>query len=362
MKVMLSGATAGTNFGDLLFAKMFQQHISEQIGEENVFWYSTRFSMSSFFKNSLNYSREGKTKDMDALVYVSGGYFCGDDKNLRDRILRVLRYFVVGLKCNFHKIPYCIIGLEVSDPKNKWLRWIEKKVLRDADLIVVRNHESIKCLESYGIDNAIETVDSAFSIESTLFEHIELPEDIKLCSKKILLLHINPGVGSNDNIKSRIVPIINTFLQQHKEYAVLVTADQYVDAQKDAVDDVCKQLKCDTVLRYYYSDPIALCKVIDRVDTIVTHKLHVGLVGARLGKSVISFSGHTEKIERLYKQLDASERSTALRDLDFETGVKILEKYYDKPINVSDLIISQAKSNFVFLSNFLDDVKKELQS
>ena len=38
MKVMLSGATAGTNFGDLLFAKMFQQHISEQIGEENVFW------------------------------------------------------------------------------------------------------------------------------------------------------------------------------------------------------------------------------------------------------------------------------------------------------------------------------------
>ena len=129
MKVMLSGATAGTNFGDLLFAKMFQQHISEHIGEENVFWYSTRFSMSSFFKNSLNYSREGKTKDMDALVYVSGGYFCGNDKNLRDRIFRVLRYFVVGLKCNFYKIPYCIIGLEVSDPKNKWLRWIEKKVL-----------------------------------------------------------------------------------------------------------------------------------------------------------------------------------------------------------------------------------------
>ena len=37
MKVLLSGATAGTNFGDFLFAKMFQEFVGAIVGKDNVF-------------------------------------------------------------------------------------------------------------------------------------------------------------------------------------------------------------------------------------------------------------------------------------------------------------------------------------
>lgn len=42
MKIMLNGATAGTNFGDFLFAKMFQDKTAERVGLENVYWFNFR--------------------------------------------------------------------------------------------------------------------------------------------------------------------------------------------------------------------------------------------------------------------------------------------------------------------------------
>ena len=126
MNVMLNGATAGTNFGDFLFAHMFQKRVSSLVGEDNVYWYCGKCAMSDFFESHLENHKHANIKDMGALIYISGGYFCGNDKTFKDRLFRVLRYFVVGIKAIQHRIPYAIIGLEVADPKNWWLKKIEK--------------------------------------------------------------------------------------------------------------------------------------------------------------------------------------------------------------------------------------------
>lgn len=361
MKVILSGATAGTNFGDFLFAQIFQDFIAEMFETENVYWYRTKYAMSDFFEKRLNNYNIDKVENMDALVYISGGYFCGDDKNIRDYIFRFLRYFIVGLKCIRHKIPYAVIGLEVGVPKNKCLRYIEKRILKNADLIVVRNKESIDSLNTYGIVDAIESSDSAFVIEPSFFLDKEIPFEIQDCQKKILLFHVNANITGNAVLEKNVVPILNAFLKKHPEYAVLVTADQFSSTQKEAIEDICEKIDCEQKIRYYYSDPVALCRVIYCADTIVTHKLHVGIVGAKLGKSVISFSGHTEKIKRLYHQLGEDGRSVSLRGLNFEQGYDILEKYYDKPIEVSEDIVRKAQSNFSYLNDFLRKIERNLK-
>ena len=48
MKLMLNGATGGTNFGDYLFAEIFQNEVASLVGEENVYWYQSRYSMWIF--------------------------------------------------------------------------------------------------------------------------------------------------------------------------------------------------------------------------------------------------------------------------------------------------------------------------
>lgn len=356
MKIMLNGATAGTNFGDYLFAEVFQNYIGKKIGSSNVYWYKSRFAYSDFFKKNLNNNNKCKLQELNGLVYISGGYFCGDDHTFRDYIYRFLRYFLIGYRFIITKKPYAIIGLEVGKSKSKVMNTIQKTILKHSSIIIVRNQESFDAVKQIGVDNVICTADTVFAFEDNFFEKYQIPDNISRYNGKILLLHINSCIEQNRIIKSKIVPIINTFLERHPEYAVLLATDQYSEYQKEAEEDVASLLKADNILYYMYDKPFELCKIISLSDVIVTTKLHVGIVGAKLGKSVISFSGHSEKIKRLYSQLNEDERTISLNDLTYEKGVALIEKYYNKSIQVDHNVISLAKQNFKYLDEFLDSL------
>ena len=352
MKIILNGATSGTNFGDYLFAEMFQERIGKLVGSENVFWYTSRFAMSDFYRKNLKNYNTYRLGDMDALVYISGGYFCGQDNGVKDYIKRYLRYFKVGMQCLRRRIPHAIIGMEVGVSHSKILQHIQKKLLKRSDLLIVRNAESLEVLKKIGINHAVCTADSVFAMERSLFENKELPKEIATCEKKILLFHIYPHPARNASVKEKIVPIVNEFIKSHPEYTVLITSDQCSPTLESELREISDMIEGDK-LTYLYDDPIALCKVIDRADLVVTPKLHVGIVGARLGKSVVSFCDHAEKVLRLYAQLGEDGRTCALRELDTERGVAMLEKYHETPITVPESITALARSNFELLDKFI---------
>lgn len=354
MKILLNGATAGTNFGDFLFAKMFQDRVTRLVGSQNVRWYKSRYALSEFYSNHLNYHNNYKLNEIDLLVFISGGYFHGDDKCTKDYILRYLRYFHIGLKCILRRIPYAILGVEVGISPCSWLRLIEKIILSKACVVVVRNKESeISFKMMMGEDaKVITTSDSVFAMERSFFKNA--PLDIEFnCNYKHLFLHINPTIDANKTIKEKIIPIVNDFCKTHPEFTVVVGADQFNESQELVYNDIKNYLLVDNVLFSKYDNPLSLCRVLDNCDLVVTHKLHVGIVSAHLGKSVISFSGHSSKIERLYNQLNESKRSIPLNSLSHADGLKILEEFYNIPINVPADIINKAKLNFKYLDDFI---------
>ena len=354
MKILLNGATGGTNFGDFLFAKIFQEVVAEKVGLENVFWYESRYCLSDFYKEHLHYdqNKKYKLKDIDALICISGGYFCGDDHSLRDYIIRYLRYFHLCLKCIVRKIPIAIIGVEVAKPKLKLMEWIEKYILKKADLLIVRNNESYQQLLRYGIQNGICTVDTAHTITPELYENIDVDEKIKTMNGKKLFVHVQL---SSIQSSEKILPVLNEFLRKHSEYSVVIGLDQYVN---DVVKlyEFSDKIVCSNKVVYRYQNPIALCKVLSLMDLIVTPKLHVGIVGATMSKSVISFSNHTEKISRFYAQLNESERSLSMANYDDKVALQILETYFDKPIYVPQEIIEKSFQNLDYLNKFIDRV------
>lgn len=367
MKVLINGATAGTNFGDFLFARMFHNKIASLVGEENVFWYESRYTFSDFYRKHLGYSRNYRLKDIDALVFMSGGYMCGDDRNFRDYILRYLRYFHIGLKAIARRIPFGFFGLEIGKPRNFLLKKIEATLLQESDMTTVRNEESLMWCNSL-IGNILPppagarlTADSVFALDRNLFDGLALPPDIGNCRNRRLFLHIEPNPARNRTLIEKVVPIIAEFISKHPGYAVVIGADQFSENQRSAYNEIKEALGIANVVFAPYDNPLLLCKILDNVDVIVTHKLHVGIVGARLGKSVISFSGHTEKIERLYSQLNESGRSCSLQTLTFEQGKKMLEKYFDKPIEVPGHIVAGAEQNFKELEKFINQVSKDLK-
>lgn len=367
MKVLLSGATSGTNFGDFLFAKMFQKHVADIVGERNVFWNDRGYhNISEFYAQRLNYKGRFKLKDIDALVYISGGYFCGDDRCWKDYLFRYLHYFHIGVLCLLRRKPYAIIAVEAARSSSFIIDSIQRLLIKKAEIVVVRNQPSMDYVESViGKESgrAFCTADSVFAMERSLFEDSLIPEDIEKSPYPKLFLHCNPTDAQNTRYFDTIIPIVNKFLEQHPDYQVIVSADQYSSEFSKcggAGVNIKSLIQSDKTIVYQYDDPIALCKVLDFCDVIITTKLHVGIVGAHLGKSVISFSGHTKKIARLYDQLGISDRTIPMSELTVEDGYTLLEAKYNKGIHVPQDIIMSAKSNFIHLTNFLEKYNNTL--
>ena len=347
MKVLLNGATNGTNFGDFLFAEAFQNRVAEVVGIDNVYWYDSRYALSDFFKMHLHYNKKYNLKEIDVLICVSGGYFCGNDRRLKDYVIRFLSYFNICMQCFRRNIPVAIIGVEVGIPKNVFMKMIQKYILDRAKIVVVRNEESYKNLEKYGISKGICTTDSAHAIVSNL----NLPQKKNSASKK-LFFHIDQNYS--DDMESLIMPV-NMFLDAHPEYEVFIGTDQTC-RDWSIVEGIAQKVKCDrkTVLRYDY--PTNLCDILNEMDFIITPKLHVGIVGATLNKSVLSFSIHTEKIQRFYVQINESGRSVAINRITPQIAYSMMEKYHNIPINLDPEIVRTSNNNFCILTQFLSEV------
>ena len=357
MKVILNGATCGTNFGDYLFAQTFQDRVSEKLGKDNVYWYSSRYALSDFYADNLDNRKKYKLSEMDGMVCISGGYFCGDDRGFKDYVRRYLRYFLLADECILRRIPYAVIGVEVGFPRSKILRAIQKRILSHAAAVTVRNQQSLDCMEKMGLHNAVCTADTVFAMERSFFEDKELPDGLFDGAEKTLLLHVYPHEKKNGElIVPTVIPTVNAFVNAHPEYRVVLAADQDSKEQEAELERMASLIRGE-VRTYKYCDPVALCKVIDKSDLIVTSKLHVGIVGARLGKSVVSFSDHSEKVSRLYAQLGEAERSVSLSDLTVDKGVRMLEKYCDTPITVPEEITEAALINLRTLDAFIDGLQ-----
>lgn len=352
MKILLNGATGGTNFGDFLFAKIFHEKVVSLVGEENVFWYDSRYCLSTFFKKHLKCnSRKHKLSDIDALVCISGGYFCGNDKSWKNYVIRYLMYFHLCIRCILRRIPIAIIGVEVAKSKSKIIDKIQRFICRRAKIVVVRNSESLETLVKYGVDSGICTSDTAHIITTGFFSTCDVKDDIMKLEGKRLFFHVQP---SYMDVAEKLVPVINKFIKLHPEYSVVLGTDQYCQTY-DFLEEFAKQISANVVINRF-DNPVDLCKVLSVMDLIITPKLHVGIVGATLSKSVVSFSIHSEKTSRFYHQLGEQGRSMSMVDFAEDKAINMLEKYYAKNLYVDEKIIKLAESNLDYLGKFIDNL------
>ncbi len=349
MKILLNGATGGTNFGDFLFAEAFQEEVSKLIGEDNVYWYESRYTLSKFFKKYLNYDKEYRLSEIDGLICISGGYFCGNDYTIKNYIIRYLMYFRLCIKCIQKKIPIAIIGIEIGIPRNILMRKIQGYILKRCSLLVVRNEESFKNLKAYGVENAVLTTDTAHAIVKNLRLNDKTEQD---CKK--LFIHIDPSCIVN---QKKLINPINMFLNKHPEYEVYLGTDQKCKNQEELVDYL-NFIKCEHKQLVPYDYPTQLCTILNEMDLIITPKLHVGIVGATLSKSVVSFSIHSEKIKRFYNQLNEENRTLSMNDFDESKALAMLEEYHDKKIILNERSLKLSYQNFEYVEQFIKSISQ----
>ena len=115
MKIILVGALRYSNFGDILFAKLFYSRIRESHKDASVLLYETPINrVSAFCREELNYHEKAKSRDLknaDVLVYISGGYFANSFEKPLTKLLWHIRYARPGIMFSRKKKRIIVAGI-----------------------------------------------------------------------------------------------------------------------------------------------------------------------------------------------------------------------------------------------------------
>lgn len=351
--VVVHGATNTSNFGDVLFASIFMQRLERNNHVTPYFLEMPRFGVGDFVRKELNYTRhitKKEEREADVLVYMSGGYFGDNKKSLIGEFRRWMRYVAYGQYMSKRKKDILICGVGGGPLYSIWLRKKVVQVMNASRYISMRDEQSKQYFLEAGVNTPIEsTADTALSIHKEdlplLDEGKEL--DILFGVKKRLVIHLVMDKEADQMFVLKIVPAVKRFLKERKDFGIIFVTDSVCDYTNL---ESYNALKFEP-LTYSYKYKLAwqLCALLNSADAVITMKLHVGIVSATLGKSVVSFPMHQHKTKRFYTQIGESGRCTQLSNIDEQKAYEMMNTYIDKKISVPDNLRKEAEKNLLIL-------------
>lgn len=352
-KILLCGATHGSNFGDSLFAYMFKKKVENESKELDIYFTKA----SEYSKKTLDIKVAGIKElfQMDALVYISGGYFGqSHEENLKGSLYRFLTYFVYGLMMILRRKPIVILGVGAGPLNRKFLRKTAVFIFNKAKIVAVRDEQSKDYMRKYGVtSNMVVTSDSAQVINKKEFD-VKSKDNwtqtsTKLSNKYLILVHLaSKHAGLYNEV---VIETLIESLSNREDIGYILTTDYVTDGK--ALNDLYKKFPKERTEIYSFYDPIEFVELISNVDAAVTPKLHVGILASTYNKSVISFPLHPGKTLRYYEQIGYPERCKSLFEINKEDVHNMVLNSIFTPIELNKEIRESSSKNFELLAEFL---------
>lgn len=346
MIIAIHGFLQGSNFGDIIYAYQFYKEL-KKLGHKVYLLDTPGYNVSDFCKNTLNCAESKNLlwclNNVDAVILISGGSLGEKNNSDKEATIRYEHFIFPMRLFQLHKIPTYVIGVG-GGPLSKELTYNNTiELLNESKLNIFRDLETYNYFKDAVKQKIDYTTDTILALDEELpkFE-FEDEYNKKFENKKKLLFHINSFKNKNLN---KIINSLNTFLNEHKDYEIIVTLDNLMnsDVDKSVLNKLIKYTY------YNYHDVWQLCSLIKYCDTIVTTKLHVGVIGCLYNKSVISFATHPYKTVRFYRQINEEKRTILLSKSDESDLTILLNTYHNKNVKIDDSLIKLSKSNLDIL-------------
>lgn len=358
MKVLIVGATFNSNFGDLLFSHLFYNKCKE-VGFERVsFWQWPEHVLCDFVRNELGYHEKitlWQALKYDVLILQSGGMIGEPRYSRQTTKLRFLRFVLPCFAFTLLRKPVYVLGAGGRPIYVGWLRRMMVYVFNRAKYIAVRDQETYDYYKNIGVKNIIHvTTDTAQIITSKYLPKLKIDSALEdyMASHKLLLVQFSYGKQHDEIIADILAPAINCFLNEHPEYSVILTTDKKTESDVLYASKTKNAILPDRVKIYTYHNSWQLAALINRIDVVITTTLHVGIVGASLGKSVLPIQFYYDKAIRYYRQIKEEDRCRSIREVNAQEFYTLLQTYFDKPIVLPSHIRELAASNL----NKLEDI------
>ena len=357
MRIVIHGATNGTNFGDILFGHLFYRKC-QQVGHVDVDFLNMRkYGIGNFLRRELDYSRKLSAKDYlkaDMLVMMSGGYLGEDKVSWLLSIKRYFRYILPARLFQLQNKPVLILGAGGGPIDRGFLRRATVRLLNKAALVHVRDEETRDYFVRYGVKrDMVVTSDTAQVITKECVPELQDEELRQFCNeRKVIFVHAVTG-AADEKFAEIVIPALNRFLADHAEYGVVFGSDEWYSHKTMTELKSYQALKAKHIRLAVYRSSWQLCALLSNVDFVVTAKLHVGIVSASIAKSVVSFPIHREKTQRYYRQIGEENRSIHLSKATQEQAYALLNRYHDVPIILSEEIRKKASMNLEAIGEYI---------
>lgn len=368
--VMLQGYLHDANFGDNLFALLFYRKCLELDFKSVDFVQWKRasyrpFGIGDFCRKELGYTRKKNFLSCllaDAFVLISGGSLWDDASIIGGAKIRYLRFILPAKLYQLMHKPVYVLGVGGGPVDTPWLRKEIVKMLNKAKLVLFRDEETLKIFKEYGVTNKamFATADTALVATQDMLDPLEEKSELDsiAAGRKKLLVHIPDGLRPCECLADIILPGLIEFLKKHSEYLVVISEDNLFNTSQK-IKDVIARIKntftkagIDTY-SYKYHNCWQMSSLISEMDCIITEKLHVGVLGVALSKSVLSFPVHREKTLNFYKHMGLEERCIPIKLVTPNDVLRQIETFHDKPISISDELRQKAKQNLDALEKIL---------
>jgi len=352
MKDILIQGNGADNFGDVLFYDIFvKEALSQGV---NVDFFSIHEQVLKHLPLAGDGSPKKKLSKLiqsDGIVFIGGGYMGEQPYKSKIRRYRwglstIKNILGVGFFGVILGKRIIIIGVGAGVVSNPLTRWVIRRICNKSDHVLARDQESYEALKKMKVKNTnfIVTTDTVLALKKYY-----TPISLDLGADKILTLHLSESPDICE--KSRIVIEDTTrFLKENLDYCLVAITDNNISGQNRAINYLENVFE-EEVLIHKYEHPTQLINVLNSSDLIITNKLHVGIVSAALGKSVVAFPNHP-KVEGFYKQIGESERCIDFKEVKLGDVYSLLDKYKNKPIKISDELIWKADLNIDYFREF----------
>jgi polysaccharide pyruvyl transferase WcaK-like protein len=305
MRVSVHGSYFGYNFGDTLLCQLFVDWV-RAAGQHEVVLPLANAKNQHLIGADLR--GLGSALGSERAIFGGGGYFSESASRGRLWSLRVYsRHLLLGRLLKARRIPLAIMGVGVGPISSPQVRRSVVDLFDYAQVAVVRDEESASHLRDWGVRR--DPVVASDAVLSADLDYATGNRADASAGRKRLLVHTsgNPSAAELSAIREVCAWAADRDL-------TIVFATDGVSRRgaigwPSALAAEFPALEVEIDL--YDGSPAHLIRRLAKTDGIVTTKLHVGIVGTKLGIPVIAAPLHSKTV-RFYRQIGAADRVVEL--------------------------------------------------
>lgn len=361
-KVYLHGSFMNDNYGDFLLYYIIN-NICKKYSDSYTFFSS---SVDKTYDNYCKINRKSKIEAIfksNYVIFAGGGYFGEPDYrkmywNIRCFFIHLLPAYIISLR----KIPYIILGVEAG-PMKFWInRFMLKRIITKAEVVSVRNEESLNFLKNIGVQRKILNIpDWVMGIDKNILidknnNYISnIIKNIKNNYTIIILVHLT---SRNSEGMDYVIQDLVKYINENKNVFYIIGCDQDRDIQKKRAEELSTKFPSNRSLVINYLGPWVLSSLINSVDAVITDKLHVGIVAIKMDKEVISVANNNKSV-KFHTSIGRSYYTKHLNMINKGETYEKLKSLSFKNICINKKIFIEAEKNEKLLIDFLNYHSRE---